>query len=282
MPTIDQDSATNATAQALRLARRQRHELRRQLPASIGRRNATVLEHLGLAHHASALQWRRGGGERDELLQEATLGLIAAVDGFDGSRGLKISSYAMSRAHGQVLHFRRDRQATLRIPWRLRDLHAKGQRIQEDSLNTNGCLLDDQTLARRLNVTPDRWRQAVEAAWQQPVLSLDGPAQNCDHDEAERVSRLDRLAAIELEQPDPALDWLGEALKTIPPVQRRWLLAYYLEGRPLRTLAASEGVHPSMLSRVLKKTLEQLKTMAQGTSDSMEAALIANKAATAV
>ena len=282
MPTINQDSATNADARALRLARRQRHELRRQVPASVARRNATVLEHLGLAHHASDHQWRRGGGERDELLQEATLGLIAAVDGFDSSRGLRISSYAMSRAHGQVLHFRRDRQATLRIPWRLRDLHVRGQRLQEDSLNANGYLLDDETLARRLNVTADRWRQAVEAAWQQSVLSLDAPVQNCNEHETERGNRLDRLAANEGDHPDPALDWLGEALTTIPPVRRRWLLAHYVEGIPLRALAANEGVHPSMLFRVLRKTLEQLRTMAQGTNDSIEAAPIANDAAKAV
>ena len=86
------------------------------LPESIQKRNQAVLENLGLAHLAATRQATRGTEELDDLIQEASLGLIMAMERFDANRGFKISSYAMARANGQILHFRRDRDKPNDIP----------------------------------------------------------------------------------------------------------------------------------------------------------------------
>ena len=98
-----------------------RREQRRSLPKSILERNDAVLEHLGLAHHAAIHQAARYPGEQDDLVQEARVGLIHGMANFDPQRGFRISTYVLARVHGQIMHFRRDRQDTLRIPWRLKE-----------------------------------------------------------------------------------------------------------------------------------------------------------------
>ena len=98
-----------------------RQEGRRSLPPCIQQRNQQVLEHLGLAHCAARRQQQRGPEEFDDLLQESRVGLIRGMDRFDPQRGLRHSSYLLSRATGQILHYRRDRSRTIRIPWRLRE-----------------------------------------------------------------------------------------------------------------------------------------------------------------
>ena len=98
-----------------------RREQRRSLPKSILERNDAVLEHLGLAHHAAIHQAARYPGEQDDLVQEGRVGLIHGVANFDPQRGFRISTYVLTRINGQILHFRRDRQHTLRIPWRLKE-----------------------------------------------------------------------------------------------------------------------------------------------------------------
>ena len=99
-----------------------RREQRRSLPQRILERNDAVLEHLGLAHHAAIHQAARYPGEKDDLVQEGRVGLINGVANFDPQRGFRISTYVLARVNGQILHFRRDRQHALRIPWRLKEL----------------------------------------------------------------------------------------------------------------------------------------------------------------
>ena len=96
------------------------------MPKPILERNDAVLEHLGLAHHAAIHQAARYPGEQDDLVQEGRVGLINGVANFDPQRGFRISTYVLARVHGQIMHFRRDRQHVLRIPWRLRETPAEG------------------------------------------------------------------------------------------------------------------------------------------------------------
>ncbi|QBE68732.1 RNA polymerase sigma factor SigB [Synechococcus sp. WH 8101] len=247
-----------------------RREWRRSLPEAIRQRNGEIVSHLGLAHHVAGRQSTRGQGEWDDLVQEASLGLIAAVEGFDSSRGHQLSSYAVSRANGQILHFRRDRQSTIRIPWRLRSLYGRGMRLQEQQWQAHGAHLSEDALIARLEVSRERWRQAVQAHEQEEVLSLDGPGVEPGE------------AAEEVAVEDPQRQWLHQALPQLPPEQRRWLLTHWVEGVSLRALARREGVHPAMLQRVLATALEQLRSLAQVAAEPSRLSPMANRAARAV
>ena len=133
-----------------------RHEYRRGLPPSIARRNQQALKHLGLAHCAARRQQQRGPEEFDDLLQESRVGLIRGLERFDRQRGVHPSSYLLSRATGQILHYRRDRSRTIRIPWRLRDLYAAGMKIQREREQNQLPSLSDQELAAKPSVRPER------------------------------------------------------------------------------------------------------------------------------
>lgn len=259
-----------------------RREWRRSLPEAIRHRNGEIVSHLGLAHHVAGRQSTRGHGEWDDLVQEASLGLIAAVEGFDRSRGHQLSSYAVSRANGQILHFRRDRQSTIRIPWRLRSLYGRGMRLQEQQWQAHGAHLGEDALIAKLEVSRERWRQAVQAHEQEEVLSLDGPRVEPGAAVGEVVTGLDRLAAPQVAAEDPQQQWLHQALPQLQPEQRRWLLAHWVEGVSLRALARREGVHPAMLKRVLATALEQLRSLAQVAAEPSRLSPMANRAARAV
>ena len=127
----------------------QRHlhqESRRGLPPWIARCNQQALKHLGLAHCAARRQQQRGPEEFDDLLQESRVGLIRGLERFDQQRGLRPSSYLLSRATGQILHYRRDRSRTIRIPWRLRDLYAAGMKSSGNANRTGNRFSAIRTL----------------------------------------------------------------------------------------------------------------------------------------
>ena len=115
---------------------------------------------MGLAHCLATRQQQSGLEEHDDLLQEARLSLIQGMDNWDPSRGFRPSSYIISRANGQVLHYRQDHSRMVRIPWRLQDLYVPGQRLQQERVQTG---LDDSSVAERLKVTLQRWLDATAA-----------------------------------------------------------------------------------------------------------------------
>ena len=127
---------------------------------SIQTRNRAVLSHLGLARHVSRQENKKGPESADDLFQEACLGLVRGMDQYNPNLGYKPSSYLVRRCQGQILHYRRDRARTIRIPWRLRDLAVKGQRLQERDLHDGKLNLQPKDIADALGVSLQRWEQA--------------------------------------------------------------------------------------------------------------------------
>ncbi len=238
------------------------------LPESIQKRNQAVIEHLGLAHLAATRQATRGGEELDDLIQEARLGLIMAMEKFDANRGYKVSSYGMARANGQILHFRRDRSQIVRVPWRLRDLYTRGMRLQQMQQNDGLNPLTEEQLAAQLNVSSDRWHQAAEAVWQTNLVSLDAKETSTAGNHSEkRVSLLELLKSPKQKEPDLQQQWLKKAIERLTPHQQHLLYAHYIDDISLRQLAKREKMKENMLRRVLRGLIKQLQLWSTNKSD---------------
>ena len=213
-----------------------RQESSRSLPPCIARRNQQALKHLGLAHCAARRQQQRGPEEFDDLLQESRVGLIRGIDRLDSQRGLSPSSYLLSRTTGQILHYRRDRARTIRVPWRLRDLYAAGMKIQREREQNRQALLSDRDLAGELSVRPERWAAAVQSHGASQVIDLtashEEPASSCAEDE-----HLDCLKGV--------------------------LQAHLIEGQTLKDLAQAMNCSRSSLRLHIDEGLQLLRKWAQ-------------------
>ena len=256
---------TPPTSPCRRIERLKRREQHRPIPEPLRRRNQIVLQHLGLAHHAANQQLRRGGGEYDDLHQEALVGVMNCLASFDPTRGHRLSSYVMPRAIGQILHYRRDRLHTLRIPWRLKDLHTHGMRLQEQRLHEGQHPLSDDDLANALGVSKHRWQQARCAHLDQHLVPLNAPIATRGEGRSERGERIDQLVARERRMQNPQELWLQEALQSLDSDLRRWVWSHWVEGIPIYRLADQEQMDRRELSRLLKDTLEELRFKAEST-----------------
>ena len=225
----------------------QRHESRRHLTQPMMHRNQVILAHIGLACMVAKRQSLRGTEEFDDLKQESTLGLIAGVENFDHGRGLKPSSYLISRANGQVLHYRRDRATSIRIPWRLRDLYVRGQRLQEQRQKMGLERLSDDDLASSLNVSMDRWQDAVFSQVNTKVLSLDD----------------DELERIDFKRDDNHLEWLRNVLPNLSKNHRALLMAHLVDGMSIKQLALIMQITPTCVRERLRASIKLLKKWAE-------------------
>ena len=173
--------------------------------------------------------------------------MIRGLERFDQQRGLRLSSYLLSRATGQILHYRRDRSRTIRIPWRLRDLYAAGMKIQREREQNQLTVLNDLELATALSVRPDRWAAAVQSHSASQVVDLsDSPGEP---------------ASSKAE--DEHLDWLKSVLHQVDGMAGTVLQAHLIEGQTLKDLAQAMNCSRSSLRLHLHEGLHLLRQWAQ-------------------
>ena len=92
-------------------------------------RRELIERHLPLVR---ALARRYAGEESlEELFQVGAIGLIKAVDSYDGARGVSLAAYAAPVIAGEIRHHLRDRCAPVRVP---RRLQADGVRVHSVGL----------------------------------------------------------------------------------------------------------------------------------------------------
>ena len=252
---------TQPAAIQRRLERQRQRERRRSIPVHILQRNDAVLMHLGLAHLGANRLLHNGSGERDDLVQEGRYGLIRAVEGFEASRGHRISSYAMPRITGQIRHYRRDRLQTIRIPWRLSDLHARGMKEQERRLQAGLLQHSHEALAKQLGVSTDRWREACLAHRDRRIQSLHQQRGNSDG-ASEPEARIDGLQDHRCQPADPQQEWLIQMLNGLEPNHCRWLCAFWIDGLSLTEIARRESIDRQMLRTALRGMLNTLRAEA--------------------
>lgn len=228
-------------------SRWQRREQRRDLPPALRQRNTTVLNHLGIAGMIASRQTQRGPEERDDLEQEARVGLIRGWERFDPQRGLKPSTFLSMAANGQVLHYRRDRASTIRVPWRLRDTYVKGQKLQQEQLQRGESPLVDAQLAEALNITVQRWQEA------------------CCSQQAERMVPIDAIQEQASGPDDGDLEerWLDRALQLLKPQQRQLLQRHFIHGDSVRRIASETGIPQLQLRNSIRKAVQLLRRWAE-------------------
>jgi RNA polymerase sigma-B factor len=130
-------------------------------------RAALVERFLPLAR-TLALRYQRSGEPFDDLLQVASLGLIKAIDGFDTSRGIAFSAYAVPTILGEIKRYFRDRTWAVHVPSHLQELTLRVDRAVGE-------------LAERLRRQPsveEAVLDALQAGGAYRARSFDEPSSN--------------------------------------------------------------------------------------------------------
>ncbi len=165
-------------------------------------RDEKIQANLGLVH-ACARRFTGRGVEYDDLVQAGCVGLIKAVDNFDGSRGFSFSTYAVPVILGEIKRIFRD-DGTVKIS---RIIKERGRRIAE--FTQEYTRIHDREpqlseLAVALGITEEDAAQAINASL--PVFSLtnddsqrdfDVPVESYDNDISDRIALAQLLSRLD-------------------------------------------------------------------------------------
>ena len=132
------------------------------------RRNTFIEQNLGLVHSCAG-RFRGRGMEYDDLYSAGCMGLIKAYDGFDESRGVCFSTYAVPVILGEIRKLFRD-GGTVKVSRSLKELGMRINAAREHHHKLCGSEPTLSQLAEELGESIENITLAIQAS--QPALSL--------------------------------------------------------------------------------------------------------------
>jgi len=215
-------------------------------------RNALVRENLGLVHMVANRESQRSGRPFDDLCSAGYEGLIRAVECFDTSRNVALSSFAVPYIQGAMRMDQRERQQPLRTPRRLRELWQRARRLQEKRRAAGEAPLVPAALAEALGCSLARLQEADAVQRALGVASLDQPlgggGSGCGEGAGDGAgpcgSLLEQISAPchpPSEEGDSQLRWLRQRFQALAPDDRELLQARWIDGLSWSAVAERLG-----------------------------------------
>jgi RNA polymerase sigma-B factor len=219
-------------------------------------RDALVEQHLPLVEHL-ARRFRNRGEPYDDLVQVATIGLIKSVDRFDPERGVEFSTYATPTIVGEIKRHFRDKGWAVRVPRRLQELRLSLTAATSELSQRNGRSPTVAELAAHLRLSEEEVLEGLESANAYSTLSLDAGDQGGEEEGVAVVDTLgvedEGLEGVEYRES------LKPLLEQLPSREKKILMLRFFRNMTQSEIAHEVGISQMHVSRLLARTLTQLR-----------------------
>jgi RNA polymerase sigma factor for flagellar operon FliA len=197
----------------------------------------------------------------DDLISTGVLGLIAAVDRFDPTQGVKLKTYAEHKIRGAIMDSLRS------ADWAPR-LQRKRARTIEQALASLEQRLQRQPnedeIAKELGIEVEEYREWLSDSHGLTLGSLE--AGSSSSEEGSR-DMLQMIADDSESWPSQIMErselekLLARAIDRMPQTERTVLSLYYHEELTLREIAKVMDVHESRISQLKTQAILRLRTL---------------------
>lgn len=191
----------------------------------------------------------------DDLFQVGCLGLVKAIDNFDTSYDVKLSTYACPMIIGEIKRYLRD-NSSLRISRSIKDIAYKTLRLKEELMDSSGNEPSNKEVADILGVTEFEVTQALDSL-REPV-SMYEPIYS---DGGDTIYLFDQIAN---KKEDYDLDYklaLDKAFNNLKEREKQILNERFIIGKTQMELANELGISQAQISRIEKNSIAKIKKL---------------------
>ncbi len=192
----------------------------------------------------------------DDLFQVGVIGLIKAIDNFDSSLDLKLSTYAIPLILGEIKKYLRD-SSILRISRSIKDNSYQILSFKEQYINDYGVEPTIKEIEKELNLDSYSIYLALN--------SLKGPASIFEPIYNEKGDDLYLEDQIKDQQSDNEITdnriVINHALKQIKERERRIIIERYIIGKTQSEIADSMQISQAQVSRLEKSALVKMRKL---------------------
>ena len=136
------------------------------------------------------------GVEYDDLYQVAAMALISAVDRFDPARGFEFTSFATPTILGEIKKYFRDKEWSLKVPRRLKEISAKIPAAKEELFAKTQRTPKISELAIQIKCSEEELLEAMESRKAYGVYSLNQTIFD-NEDGNETDTNIEKFTAVE-------------------------------------------------------------------------------------
>jgi RNA polymerase sigma-B factor len=219
-----------------------------------------IIEHFMPLARSCAKRYRRQDEPFDDLEQVAFMGLVKAVDRYDPEQGVAFSSYAVPTIMGELKRHFRDRTWAVRPPRDLQEQWLRVERAVRELVGRDGRQPTVGEIATHMGTDEESVLEALDVRNGLSASSLDAPRRGGD-DESETFG--DALGA------DDGAFRLAEARATLsslmgvlPDRDRMIVRLRFEQDLTQEEIGAMVGLSQMQISRILRSSLERLRTLA--------------------
>ncbi|WP_158716452.1 sigma-70 family RNA polymerase sigma factor [Blastococcus sp. Marseille-P5729] len=218
---------------------------------------AAVAQSLGLAR-ALARRYQGRGEPLDDLVQVAYTGLVLAVQRYEPDNGARFSTFATPTILGELRRYFRDQAWTIRPPRRLQEDVPRVRKAAADLEQEHGSTPSAEQIAEHLEMTVEAVREAQQAGARYRLVSLEAATENGT---PSAVSLVGDPRTGDIDQLTVGMS-VRAMIQTLSDDEQELLRLRFYENLTQQQIADRIGVSQMQVSRLLRKSLDRLRTVA--------------------
>lgn len=192
----------------------------------------------------------------DDLFQVGVIGLIKAIDNFDISLNLRLSTYAVPLIIGEIKRYIRD-NTEVRVSRSIKDLAYKIIKFEDEYMSVFGIRPTNEMISEALGIEEYEISFALDAL--KDPMSLFEPIYN---DGGDTIYLADQVADTKDKNTDKdMLISLRKALQKIQEREKDILISRYIVGKTQIEIADTLGISQAQVSRIEKSAIENVRKL---------------------
>jgi len=189
----------------------------------------------------------------DDLFQIGCVGLVKAIDNFDTSLNVRLSTYAVPMILGEVKRYLRD-NSSVRVSRSVKDIAYKTLKLRDELAIKNGKEPTIEELSKELNFDVKDVVNALESLV--PPISLSEPIYNDGGDTIYLYDQVeDKKSNIDLEEKLS----LEKAINKLPDREQFILDQRFFMGKTQMEISEELGISQAQISRLEKTALTRIR-----------------------
>ncbi len=201
-------------------------------------------------------RFNRSSASSDDLFQVGVVGLIKAIDNFDLSYGLQLSTYAVPLIMGEIKRYLRDNTA-VRVSRSVKDLAYQIIKYNDEYLNIHGIMPSTAVVAKALEIEEYLIGYALDAL--KDPISIFEPIYN---DGGDTIYLQDKIADIkEASSNKDMLIAMHKALGEIKDREKEVLVKRYIIGKTQTEIAEEFDISQAQVSRIEKSAIKNVRNL---------------------
>lgn len=203
---------------------------------------------------AAVQRFANRGENMDDIFQVGCIGLMKAIDNFDTTQNVRLSTYAFPMIAGEIRRFLRDNNS-VRVSRSMKDTAYRAMQVREQLINETQKEPTVEQIAEKLSLPKEEVVIALEAIVE-PV-SLYEPVYS---DGGDTIYVMDQVG----DKTDTDENWIDEillkdAMSKLSDREKRILSLRFFEGKTQVEVSSEIGISQAQVSRLEKGAINKVK-----------------------